>query len=76
MSKMESVHCNYETLFNDDWKLVYLSRIQTKGLGGLRPNTIVLCWPVQWKKDYDTYTADAFVRKFNRFDLDFEKRSS
>ncbi|CAF0943337.1 unnamed protein product [Adineta ricciae] len=36
--------------------------IQTEGLGGLRPNTVVLCWPVHWKKDYDSYTADAFIR--------------
>ncbi|CAM4750181.1 unnamed protein product [Rotaria magnacalcarata] len=36
--------------------------IQTEGLGGLKPNTIVICWPVNWKKDYEAYTADAFVR--------------
>ncbi|CAF1157859.1 unnamed protein product, partial [Didymodactylos carnosus] len=36
--------------------------IQTEGLGALRPNTIVLCWPVNWKKDYESYTAEAFVR--------------
>ncbi|CAF3694429.1 unnamed protein product [Rotaria sp. Silwood1] len=36
--------------------------IQTEGLGGLKPNTIVLCWPLHWKKDYDCYTADAFIR--------------
>jgi hypothetical protein len=40
-----------------------LYRIQTEGLGGLRPNTIVLCWPGQWKKDFDSYTAEAFIRK-------------
>ncbi|CAF4390061.1 unnamed protein product [Adineta steineri] len=38
--------------------------IQTEGLGGLRPNTIILCWPIHWKKDYDSYTADAFIRKY------------
>ncbi|CAF0969423.1 unnamed protein product [Adineta ricciae] len=36
--------------------------IQTEGLGGLRPNTIVLCWPIHWKKDFESYTADAFIR--------------
>ncbi|CAF3737959.1 unnamed protein product [Rotaria socialis] len=36
--------------------------IQTEGLGGLRPNTIVLCWPSQWKKDFDGFAADAFIR--------------
>ncbi|CAF2599438.1 unnamed protein product [Rotaria sp. Silwood2] len=36
--------------------------IQTEGLGGLKPNTIVLCWPLHWKKDYESYTADAFIR--------------
>jgi potassium/chloride transporter 4/5/6 len=44
---------------------IYIYRIQTEGLGGLRPNTIVLCWPLHWKKDFDSYTADAFVRKEN-----------
>lgn len=39
------------------------SRIQTEGLGGLRPNTIVLCWPSHWKKDFDSYTADSFIRR-------------
>ncbi|CAF3676258.1 unnamed protein product [Adineta steineri] len=36
--------------------------IQTEGLGGLRPNTIVLCWPMNWKSDLNSYTADAFIR--------------
>ncbi|CAF2993772.1 unnamed protein product [Rotaria sp. Silwood2] len=36
--------------------------IQTEGLGGLRPNTIVLCWPAQWKKDFDGFAAEAFIR--------------
>ncbi|CAF3991493.1 unnamed protein product, partial [Rotaria magnacalcarata] len=36
--------------------------IQTEGLGGLRPNTIVLCWPSQWRKDFDGYAAEAFIR--------------
>jgi len=44
---------------------ICIYRIQTEGLGGLRPNTIVLCWPLHWKKDFDSYTADAFVRKEN-----------
>ncbi|CAF1089582.1 unnamed protein product [Rotaria sordida] len=36
--------------------------IQTEGLGGLKPNTIVLCWPLNWRKDYESYTANAFIR--------------
>jgi hypothetical protein len=40
-------------------------RIQTEGLGGLRPNTIVICWPTQWRRDFDSYTAEAFTRKRN-----------
>ncbi|CAF3422979.1 unnamed protein product [Rotaria sp. Silwood1] len=36
--------------------------IQTEGLGGLRPNTIVICWPTQWRKDFDSFTAEAFIR--------------
>ena len=39
-------------------------RIQTEGLGGLRPNTIILCWPTQWRTDLDSYTADSFIREF------------
>ncbi|CAF1013600.1 unnamed protein product [Rotaria sordida] len=36
--------------------------IQTEGLGGLRPNTVILCWPTQWKKDFNGFSAEAFIR--------------
>ena len=42
----------------------FSSRVQTEGLGGLRPNTIVLCWPSHWKTDLDSYPADSFVREY------------
>jgi hypothetical protein len=45
------------------YSFFFLHRIQTEGLGGLKPNTIVLCWPTQWRKDFDSYTAEAFIRK-------------
>ncbi len=62
MLKMVLVHCMY--LYIQIFIFIfYVYRIQTEGLGGLRPNTIVLCWPLHWKKDFDSYTADAFVRK-------------
>ena len=48
---------------------MHLIRIQTEGLGGLRPNTIILCWPINWKKDFDSYTADAFIRTYLLMDI-------
>lgn len=45
--------------------------IQSVGLGGLRPNTIVLNWPDKWYKDSvergddeENLTLNGFVRKF------------
>ena len=64
MPKMASVPCelapSHLTFITS---LSKTTRIQTEGLGGLRPNTIILCWPLHWKKDEYSYTAEAFIRK-------------
>lgn len=34
---------------------------QTAGLGGLRPNTILMGWPYGWREDRDHLKVNAFV---------------
>lgn len=57
---MRKIYCCY------NFAIIFytLHRIQTEGLGGLKPNTIIICWPTQWKKEFETYTAEAFIRMF------------
>jgi hypothetical protein len=61
----DGISALYVVLYSNSYLVLsfLLHRIQTEGLGGLRPNTVVLCWPGQWKKDFDSYTAEAFIRK-------------
>ena len=33
-----------------------LARIQTSGLGGMKPNTVILGWPNSWRKREDDGT--------------------
>ena len=36
--------------------MYFLSRIQTSGLGGMKPNTVILGWPNSWRKREDDGT--------------------
>lgn len=39
----------------------FSSRIQTAGLGGLKPNTVILGWPYGWRQSEDERTWQVFL---------------
>lgn len=38
------------------------SSVQTTGLGGLKPNTVILGWPYGWRQDEDKRSWQAFLQ--------------
>jgi hypothetical protein len=37
-------------------------RIQTTGLGGMKPNTVILGWPYRWRQSEDDKTWQVFLQ--------------
>ena len=39
-----------------------IPRIQTTGLGGMKPNTVILGWPYGWRQSEDDKTWQVFLQ--------------
>jgi hypothetical protein len=48
--------------FNEKVIVCPVFRIQTTGLGGMKPNTVILGWPYRWKHSEDDKTWQVFLQ--------------
>ncbi|KAL7670353.1 hypothetical protein ACOME3_005291 [Neoechinorhynchus agilis] len=52
----------------------FVTGIQCSGLGGMRPNTVVLCWPTEWQhlsadESFEKLTYQTFINVIRHVDL-------
>lgn len=48
-------------LYNKEKKFKIGFRVQTTGLGGMKPNTVILGWPYGWRQSEDDKTWQVFL---------------
>ena len=42
--------------------MAYARRVQTTGLGGMKPNTVILGWPYSWRHSEDDGSWQLFLK--------------